>query len=96
MGNGKVKLPPSLRGKYVSRAAFAKMQGEKQRLEKDIYLMVMGGVAISVDIQMKWIAKFEKNKKLSDMLREIARKELPNYKDNFPGPKLDSNPKAFK
>lgn len=96
MGNGKVKLPASMRGKYVSRAAFAKMQGEKQRLEKDIYLMVMGGIATSFEIQMKWKTKFEKDKEFSDMLRGIAQKELPKYKDNFLGPKLDSNPKAFK
>lgn len=34
------KLPPEFRGKFVSRSAFAKMQNEKQRLEKDIYNLV--------------------------------------------------------
>jgi hypothetical protein len=29
------------KGKYVSRAAFAKMQGEKQRLQKDLHTIVM-------------------------------------------------------
>jgi hypothetical protein len=37
----KNKLPPSMRGKYVSRAAFSKMQGERDSALKDIYALVM-------------------------------------------------------
>lgn len=79
----KQKLPANLCKKYVSRAAFAKMQAEKQRLEKDIYLMVMGEMKTHFAIRMKWKKKFEKDKQLSDMLREIAKQELPKLKEKY-------------
>lgn len=97
----KQKLPANLRGKYVSRAAFAKMQAEKQRLEKDIYFIIMGEIKDSFPVRIKWKEKFERDKELSDMLREIAKQELPKLKEKYgikdlTDPKIDQNPKAFK
>lgn len=86
----KSQLPKELRGKYVTRAAFAKMQAEKQQLEKDIKLMVMGGAEGGV-IWNKWRKHFKFWSDISQALREKAEKELPMLRA-----KLDKNPKAFK
>lgn len=96
----KEKLPANLRGKYVSRAAFAKMQAEKQRLMEDIRLMVSGS-AEGGTIWNKWRRHFRFNARLDQALREIAAKELPKLKEKYgikdlTDPKIDSNPKAFK
>lgn len=93
-----MKLPKNLKGKYVSRAAFAKMQAEKQRLYNDIKLMTIGGAEGGV-VWNKWRKHFKQNDWINQALREIAKKELPLLRKKYPDlgePKLDSNPKAFK
>lgn len=82
-------LPKSMKGKYVSRAAFAKMQGEKQRLEKDIYVMVMGSIFHSIEVRRKYKEKFEKDKSFSDALRELLKGQMSknNQKDVVQPPK---------
>lgn len=85
MSNLKIKE----KGKYVSRAAFAKLQGEKNRLLKDIRTMVMSkDFAEIVLVKDKYRKQFEQLNWLGDALREMAQEQLK--------PKLDSNPKAFK
>ena len=79
----KQKLPVNLCKKYVSRAAFAKMQAEKQRLEKDIYLLVMGDINTALDVSLKWKKIFQRNKWISDGLKEIAKQELPKLKEKY-------------
>jgi hypothetical protein len=78
-----MKLPKNLRGKYVTRAAFAKMQAEKQRLKNDIYKMVMGTSEDFVEIFDKYEKEFHFWKDLEDGLREIAKKELPKLKEKY-------------
>ena len=103
-----MKLPKHLKGKYVTRAAFAKLQGEKQRLEKDIKLMVKGE-SEGVKAWAKWRKHYKFWDDINYLLKEIAKKELPKLrkqfglkddspydKDGMMRPKLDSNPKAFK
>ena len=75
----------------LARAAFAKMQAEKQRLEKDIRIMVMGSMPDSILVKQKYRKQFKFWDDIMDGLREIAKEELPRLKA-----KLDSNPKAFK
>ena len=92
-----MKLPKNLRGKYVTRAAFAKMQAEKQRLKKDIHTMLMGNLAEAVLVEEKYIKEFQFWEDIKDGLREIAKEELPKLQAKYGiPPKLDSNPKAFK
>jgi len=79
-----MKLPKHLKGKYVTRAAFAKMQAEKQRLFADIKLMTMGGAEGGV-VWTKWRKHFKKEKFFNDALREMLHSG-----------RLDSNPGAFK
>ena len=67
----KDKLPKELRGKYVTRAAFAKMQGEKQRLYADIKIMITGGAEGGI-VWQKWRKHFKQQNWLSDALRDIA------------------------
>jgi hypothetical protein len=74
----KEKLPANLRGKYVSRAAFAKMQGEKQRLERDIYFLIIGNTHQFREVWTRWKKKFQYDKDFSDALREIAKRDLPH------------------
>lgn len=71
-----MKLPKEFKGKYVTRAAFAKMQAEKQRLFNDIRLMAMGG-AEGGTIWYKWRKYFKIRNDFNNILREIAQKELP-------------------
>lgn len=65
--------PP--RGTYVSRAAFAKLQGEKNRLLQDVYTMVMGNTFKSIEVRMKWKKRFEDNMALVNAIREMLNKE---------------------
>lgn len=82
MKNKLPKLPANLRGKFVSRASFAKMQGEKQRLEKDIHTLVMSNDLFEIILlKEQYIKKFEKNKSFLDALRAIARKEWPKLQE---------------
>lgn len=78
----KEKLPANLRGKYVSRAVFAKMQAEKQRLTEDIRLMVSGSAEGGVTWN-KWRKHFKFHAQLNQALREIAAKELPELKKKY-------------
>ena len=89
--NKTLKLPPNLRGKYVSRAAFAKMQGEKNRLEKDVYTLVMSkDFSKLAFIKNEYRKKFEKGRLLSEALREILQAKFGTF------PKLDKAKGAFK
>jgi len=77
------KLPPELRGKYVSRASFAKLQAEKHRLKKDIYTMVMDSEGKGLSVFKKWRHEFQFWKDIQDGLREIAKQELPKLKEKY-------------
>jgi hypothetical protein len=84
----------SLKGKYVSRAAFAKMQGERDRLKSDIYTMVMGTMFEAIMLKDKYRKEFEKDKMFIEAIRkELSKRNLPK---DLCEPKIDSNPKAFK
>lgn len=95
----KQKLPKGLSKLFVSRAAFASMQAKKQELEKDIYIMLLGKHSASLEVRLKYVKKFERDKMITDGLRLLAKKEWPSLKKKYPDigePKLDSNPGAFK
>lgn len=90
----KTTLPANLRGKYVSRAAFAKLQAENHRLKKDIHTMVTGSIPDVIFVKEKYHKEFYG-------LREIAKKELPALKAKYGikdlgEPKLDTAKGAFK
>ena len=70
-----MKLPKNLRGKYVTRAAFAKMQAEKQRLEADIKLMCSGSAEGGV-VWQKWRKHFKTNEEFTFMLRGMLTKHF--------------------
>lgn len=78
-----MKLPKDLRGKYVTRAAFAKMQAEKQRLKKDIHTIVMGDLLERMEVIKKWRKEFQFWKDIQEGLREIAKRELPALKEKY-------------
>lgn len=63
------------RGTYVSRAVYAKLQAENKRLIKDIYTMVMGISWSSIETRKKWKDKFEKDKELNRLLKELLIKK---------------------
>jgi len=87
------------RGKYVTRAAFAKLQGEKNRLFNDIKSMVENKDGSGGSVWNKWRAYFKKENLFNEALREIAEKELPKLRKKYPDlgkPKLDSAKGAFK
>lgn len=90
----KEKLPANLRGKYVSRAAFAKMQAEKQRLMEDIRLMVSGTFQ-GMGIWEKWQKHFNFNAQLDQALKEIAREELPKLAAKYGLKDAPANPKPL-
>jgi len=90
-----MKLPPNLKGKYVTRSAFAKLQGERDRLKKDIRILVTGGIVDAIRVKEKYRKEYKFWEDLKNGLREIAKKELSKYKD-LGEAKIDSNPKAFK
>lgn len=71
------KLPKEFKGKYVSRASFAKMQADRNRLKKDIYTMVMGSMPDVILLKQKYRKEFQLWEDINEGLREIAKKELP-------------------
>jgi len=71
------KLPANLRGKYVTRAAFVKMQAEKNRLLKDIKLMACGS-AEGGATWSKWKKHFKVEKEWQEALREAILSSKPN------------------
>lgn len=79
--SGKIKPGKTTlsKGKYVSRAVFAKMQAEKQRLYHDIKLMVSGGAEGGV-IWKKWRKHFKQKNWVTEILRQAAKEQLPKYK----------------
>lgn len=80
----KMKLPANMRGKYVSRAAFARMQAERDRLSKDIRFMVMSDDMVEVImLKRKYKEKFVKYEKIMEGLRQIAKEELPKLKEKY-------------
>jgi hypothetical protein len=83
------KIPPSLRGKYVSRAVYAKLQAENHRLMEDIRLMSVGGVEGGVT-WTKWRKHFKSKDQFMQVLRSVAQKEFPK------GRKTKSGTKAVK
>lgn len=78
------------RGKYVSRAVYAKLQAENKRLIKDIKLIVKQG-SKSAETFQKWKKHFEAAERYNDLLSE-ALTQFPNVTTA----KIDSNPGAFK
>lgn len=96
-----MKLPKNLRGKYVTRAAFAKMQGERDRLKKDIHTLVTGSIPDVIFLKEKYRKEYKFWKDIQDGLREIAKRELPALKAKYGikdlgEPKLDTAKGAFK
>ena len=95
-----MKLPKNLRGKYVTRAAFAKMQAEKQRLQNDIKTIVKGGED-GLKVWTKWRKHYKFWDDINLCLKEIAKRELPKLREKYgikdlTDAKVDSNPRAFK
>lgn len=78
-----MKLPKDLRGKYVTRAAFAKMQAENQRLKNDIKTIVMDTNGRGRAVFNKWRQEFQFWNDIQDGLREIAKRELPALKEKY-------------
>lgn len=77
-----INLPKSLNRKYVSRAAFARMQAEKQRLMKDIRLMVKGGDE-GLEVWKKWKKHYKFWEDIQEGLIEIAKKEMPAILEKY-------------
>lgn len=72
------------RGKYVSRAAFAKMQADRDRLKKALYVITMGSKEKGLKVFREWRQKFLEEQHLNQMLREYALKELPKMAEKYP------------
>lgn len=85
------KIPKSMKGKYVSRAVFAKLQSENHRLKHDIYTMLMVDSIEAIRIRQKYRKEFRFWEQINAELKKIAKEELPKLKA-----KIDSNPKAFR
>lgn len=79
------------KGTYVSRSVHTKLQMENHRLLKDIKTMVMDIDGKGSDVFSKWRSHFKSQNDFNNMLREIAKKELPKLRA-----KIDSNPNSFK
>lgn len=77
-----LKLPAALRGKYVTRAAFVKLQAEKKRLLADIKLMALGSAEGGVTWS-KWKKHFKAEKEWNEALRSaILQSQRPNKPSN--------------
>lgn len=64
------------KGKYVSRAVFVKLQMERDRLKKDIRVLVMGeNVNEYVAVRKKWRKVFIDDKILKCMILEALIQE---------------------
>ena len=75
-----MKLPKEFRGKYVTRSAFAKMQAEKHRLERDIRIMVTGSIPEIIFVKEKYRKQYDFWDDIVTVLKTIAKKELPEKK----------------
>lgn len=79
----KTKIPASMKGKYVTRAAFAKLQAENHRMKKDIYIMVMGSIPECVFVKEKYRKEFDFWNDIKSELKKLAKKELPKLRKQF-------------
>ena len=59
-------------GTYVSRAVYAKLQAERNRLLKDIEVMACGEPVDAIQMRFKWRKKFEQDKKFWDTVKIAA------------------------
>jgi hypothetical protein len=76
------------RGTYVSRAAYAKLQGENKALLKDIYILCHEKYALTPEpvlIMRRWRDKFKQDEHFRAMLKEIALKHARENPDSFSG-----------
>lgn len=71
------------RGKYVSRAVYAKLQAERNRLLNDIKIMATGSQNDCLTIVTKWRLHFHRIKMMNEALRIIAQNELPRLKEKY-------------
>ena len=68
------------KGTYVSRAAFAKLQGETNRLKRDIWKLVMGDIMQVISTKSKYREEFERDDMFVQALKEYAKKHRENVK----------------
>ena len=73
-------------GTYVSRAAFSKLQGEKKRLEKDIYILCQQEDTYQRGLVLfHYREKYKKKEEFRALLKEAARKYIAENPDSIAG-----------
>jgi hypothetical protein len=73
------------KGTYVSRAAYAKLQGENKALKKDIYILCHEKHSFTADhalVLMHWRDKFRKEEDFRAMIKQFAREYIANNPDS--------------
>jgi hypothetical protein len=73
------------RGSYVSRSVFAKLQGERNRLMKDIEVMACGEPMEAIQMRLKWRKKFEQDKKFWDTVKIAAAQYAKEHPEILEG-----------
>lgn len=56
-------------GTYVSRAVFAKLQAENNRLRRDIKIMVLSTGVDGARVRMRWREEFRKEEQIQELLK---------------------------
>jgi len=62
---------PVKNGLTVSRAVYAKLQGENKRLMADIKVMATGECFDAIQLRMKYRKQFRAQKEMDDMIKEV-------------------------
>jgi hypothetical protein len=73
-------------GTYVSRSVFAKLQGERNRLLKDIEVMACGEPMEAIQMRLKWRKKFEQDRQFNEAIKEACKqyaKEHPEILESI-------------
>lgn len=69
------------KGTYVSRSEYQRVCEENKRLKEDLKIICTGNPMESIALEMKWVAHFEKEKKLNETLTSVCKeyiKAFPN------------------
>lgn len=70
---------------YVSRAVYAKLQAERNRLLKDIEVMACGETFEAIQMRLKWRKKFREDNDLKEAIRKACKQYAKEHPEIMEG-----------
>lgn len=63
----------------ISRSVYQKVVEENKSLKADLYIITMGHISASVELQMKWRNKFEQDAAFAKTMKELAVQYIESH-----------------